>query len=144
MLALDNILFACLIRKSQVCCLSDCWSNLFLEGHWKPMKVGPTPTTFSQLDCLKFYFVILFSFELPMFDAWILSFENHIFPIFKRNLSSKCSSLKCISKIHLKHLESKSFFKIICNHILIDLHPSWFSMKILVLSKTRIQARGPK
>ena len=47
--------------------------------------------------------------------------------------------------IHLESLESKSrFFKIICNNFFSSSHPTQFSIKTTILSKTQIQACGPK
>ena len=37
-----------------------------------------------------------------------------------------------------------SFSQIMCNHVLIGLHLSQFSIKATILSKTQIQACGPK
>ena len=111
------------------------------------MKIGLHSHHFNFLNCQKFYFVILFSFVL-LGILFLMSccFQINLFYFKTKVLFSKDPFEKSILKIiHLESLELKShFLKTICNHFLIGLHPSQFSMKILVLNKTQIKACGPK
>ena len=119
---------------------------------WRPLETHegwPYSHQFNWHDCLNLHFVIFVSFCFGWhFVFHVLLFLKLISFILKQNTFSQKIPLKknlFKKKIHLESLESKSlFFKIICNHISIGLHHFQFSMKILVLNKTWINACGPK
>ena len=72
------------------------------------------------------------------FQIDLILFQNKIF------FSKDPFENSILKIIHLESLESESHFLIICNHVLIGLHFSQFSIKIMVLSGIRIQTCGPK
>ena len=121
-----------MIRKSLVCCLSDCWPNPFFckatGNPWRLALLSPlwlawlSKSLFCDLHFLLFWLIFCFLcfvvFELIPF-------------ILKQKYFSQKIPLKIYFKNSFRVFRIKIFFlkKVMRNHILIGLHPSRFFNK---------------
>ena len=98
MLVLDDNFVSCLIRKSLVCCLRNCWSNPFFVRPLKTHEGWPYSHHFNWHDFLNLYFLVFVSFCFDLYFVFyvLLFFFNFFY--FKTKYFSQKIPLKIYFK----------------------------------------------